>query len=333
MSAYYNGDNDAANLPSKQHATASSYDPAAYIMVAKPESFSSIQSEWQASFRRATALNKITLNIPSGIPIDKVVITAPHGKYLAGQRSIDLSTGESGTIYGGTESIEVNYATPLTGSNVDVWFTSWDVEIAAGETLTITVHTTDNNSYTKTITVPSDSSIKFKEGCLNTLKANMARYEKVTSNLSDWSGEYLIVCESESIAFDASCNYGSWNDYIDVTISNDYIVSNTTTDRAMFTIETMEGGYSIKGTSGMYVGIPIGGSGGICQTADRYLNTISINNGNAVISADAKDHDEHVFNCTLRYEDDKSTPDKFCYRLDSGGEPVQLYKKTMISNN
>ena len=335
-SSSFNGDTDSANLPSEQHATADSYDPAAYIMVAKPESFSSIQSEWQASFRRATALNKITLNIPSGIPIDKVVITAPHGKYLAGQRSIDLSTGESGTIYGGTESIEVNYATPLSGSNVDVWFTSWGVEINEGETLTIVAYPRgSSNGYAKTITVPSGSSIKFIEGCLNTLKVNMSRYEKVTSNLSDWSGEYLIVCEStkKPLAFDASCDYGDYTNEVEVPISNGTIVSNTDTDKWMFTIEKMEGGYSIKGTRGMYVGIPIGGSGGICQTADRYLNTISINNGNAVISADAKDHDEHVFNCTLRYEDDKSTPDKFCYRLDSGGEPVQLYKKTMISNN
>ena len=48
-------------LPAIQSATATSYDPVAYIMVAKPETFETTQTEWMASYRRATALNKMTL--------------------------------------------------------------------------------------------------------------------------------------------------------------------------------------------------------------------------------------------------------------------------------
>ncbi len=170
--------NYKVNLPATQNASASSYDPAAYIMVAKPQEFTSVQDEWMASYRRATALNKITLkNLPDGVSIKRVVITAPDGKYLAGARHIDLSSGESGDIYSGggrTESVEVKYETALSGTNVDVWFTSWDVEVAAGETLSIVAYTSDDKSYTKTIVVPSGKSIKFQEGYLNTLGASFS---------------------------------------------------------------------------------------------------------------------------------------------------------------
>ena len=189
-------------LPATQNATASSYDPAAYIMVAAPETFNSVQTTWLASYRRATALNKITLkNVPSGVSIQRVIITAPSEKYLAGRRYINLATDNSEEVlgniyYGETETIEVKYATPLTGTNVDVWFTSWDVEVAAGETLTIVAYTTDKKSYTKTITVPDGKSIKFQEGYLNTLGANMSGItpEDVTE-LAE--GDYLILANNE----------------------------------------------------------------------------------------------------------------------------------------
>ena len=171
--------NYKVNLPATQNATASSYDPAAYIMVAKPETFESVEPDWLASYRRATALNKITLkNVPSGVSIKRVTITVPTGKYLAGARHFNLSTGESGDIYSGggrTETVEVKFETPLAGgANIDIWFTSWEVVAEAGETVSIVAFTTDKKSYTKTITVPAGKTISFKEGYLNTLGANMS---------------------------------------------------------------------------------------------------------------------------------------------------------------
>ena len=202
--AVANNNNDPTNykvnLLPIQNATADSYDPAAYIMVAKPETFTSVQTDWEASYRRATALNKITLkNVPSGVSIKRVTITAPSGKYLAGARHIDLSTGNSGDIYNGggrTETVEVKYATPVAGgSNIDVWFTSWDVEVEAAETLTIVAFTTNQQSYTKTITVPSGKSIKFQEGCLNTLGANMSGITPETVTELE-EGDYVILAKN-----------------------------------------------------------------------------------------------------------------------------------------
>ncbi len=187
------------NLPATQNATADSYDPAAYIMVAQPEDFTSVETDWEVSFRRATALNKITLkNVPTSVSISSVKITAP-GKKLAGGRHFNLSTGVGTDVYGTDATIEVKYATALTGTNVDVWFTSWDVEIAESETLTIVVYTTDKKSYTKTITVPSGKTIKFKEGRLNTLIAKMDGITPVdVATVAD--GTYLVLARKGSAA-------------------------------------------------------------------------------------------------------------------------------------
>lgn len=166
---------DRVELPATQNSTATSYDPAAYIMVAKPESFETVQTEWIASYRRATALNKITL---TGISEDiaSVAITVPEGKYLAGRRYIDVATGESGEIYKSgfqTNTITVNYATALPHTAADVWFTSWGVEVAEGEAVTVKVTTVTNKAYTKTFNARAEG-IKFTENYLNTLAVDMS---------------------------------------------------------------------------------------------------------------------------------------------------------------
>ena len=187
-----NAANYKVNLPSIQNATASSYDPAAYILVAKPETFTSVQADWEASFRRGTALNKITLkNVPDGVSFNKVKITA-EGKKLAGGRHFNLTTGEGLEVYGTDATIEVLYATPLSGTNVDVWFTSWDVEIEENETLTIVAYTTDSKSYTKEITARAEG-IKFQEGYLNTLGANMSGI--TPENVASISGDFVILAK------------------------------------------------------------------------------------------------------------------------------------------
>lgn len=186
------------NLPATQNATASSYDPAAYIMVAQPEIFNSVETDWSASFRRATALNTITLkNTPAGKSIKRVTVTAPDGKYLAGGRHIDLTTGDSGDIYSGggrTETVEVKFATPIEGgSNIDVWFTSWGVELAENDPLTVVMYTTDKKSYTRTINARAEG-ILFQEGCLNTLGISMSGVtpEDVTEMEE---GDYLVLAK------------------------------------------------------------------------------------------------------------------------------------------
>lgn len=163
-------------LPSEQNASADSYDPAAFIMVAEPETFGGTEYSWTASFRRAVALNKLILmGIPAGKSVSKVVFIAPLEVQLTGGREIDLSTGESGAMYAGSQAVGVSFASPLAGgSDIDVWFTSWGAEIGAGELLTVIAYTADSYAYKKEITIPSGHPVSLVEGYLNTLRVDMS---------------------------------------------------------------------------------------------------------------------------------------------------------------
>lgn len=242
------------NLPSTQNATASSYDPSAYIMVAKPESFDNAQTEWEASYRRATALNKVTLkNIPEDIV--SVEFTAPSETYLAGRRYINLSTGESGEIYKSgseTETIKVNVS--LTGTEKTVWFTSWGAVIPAGSILKI-VAKSATKSYTREITA-NTNGISFKEGYLNTLSVNMASAD--VEVLDDVTGKYLIGYKSSTGWILMNPVLGS-NKYYPVqntsvttdvaTVSSGDFSSVPNLDGFVWDIAKYDGAYSIKSVS------------------------------------------------------------------------------------
>ena len=165
-------------LKSTQDATADSYDPKSYILIAMHEDGKTTSNaDWTASYRRATALNKITLK---GLAEDivSVKITLPENAKFAGRRTFNLLTDEFGEVYSASNTIEVSFATPLTGTNVDgvnnkvVWFNSWGVSLAEGEEMTI-VAKSATKSYTKTIAARS-GGISFKQGYLNTLGVNMS---------------------------------------------------------------------------------------------------------------------------------------------------------------
>ncbi|MCR5520120.1 MAG: glycerophosphodiester phosphodiesterase family protein [Bacteroidales bacterium] len=189
-------------LPEVQNASSSSYDPAAFIMIAHPDSFNSLSTEWTASFRRAVALNKITLKgIPSGKSVKRVEIIAPAGVNLAGAREMNLSTGESGSIYSGSRSLDVKYATPLSGGgDIDVWFTSWEASIGAGESLSVIAYTSDSYSYTKEITIPDGHPVSFREGCLNSISVNMSGITPVLYYFNGGKGNSTSPWRIETMA-------------------------------------------------------------------------------------------------------------------------------------
>ena len=80
-------------------------------------------------------------------------------------------------------------------------------------------------------------------------------YVKVTKDPTNWAGQYLIVCEELNVAmngglteFDVAQNTQS------VSIADEAIEANATTNAFSFTVNTFETGYSIQGKSGKYIG-------------------------------------------------------------------------------
>lgn len=164
----------SVTLPYLQKPVTGSYDPSAFIMVTKPEDFKSLQTNWKAYYRRAVALNKLTLKgLPAGIR--SVCVKAP-GKTLSGVRSIDCTVGKANALTEGADSVKMVWDTALAGGDVTVWFTSWGADITEGQTLAITANTLDA-SYVRTLTARA-GGISFKENCLNELSVDMSKAEQ-----------------------------------------------------------------------------------------------------------------------------------------------------------
>lgn len=255
------------NLRSTQNATATSYDPAAYIMVAKPTPFDAVQTQWMASYRRATALNKVTLkNLPEDIK--RVLITAPSGVSLTGRRNINLASGESGNIYDGSESVEVKYATPLThGSDMDIWFTSWEATIPVGAKLKI-VAFSSTHTFTREITV-ANNPMTFEEGCLNKLSINMA--SAVQGNNTELEeGNYVILAKNgDSYYALKAAAEGTRMAYEDYSGSTD---SYRGSDVLVWTVAKSDDIYTIANT-GKYLGWSSGNTAAFNEPGNSWTDT------------------------------------------------------------
>ena len=81
--------------------------------------------------------------------------------------------------------------------------------------------------------------------------SDSATYTRVTADQADWSGEYLLVYEAGSLAFDGSLStVDAVNNYQTVTIDGDTI---TASPSIAVTIEAVDGGYVLKSASGQYL--------------------------------------------------------------------------------
>ena len=152
-------------------------------------------------------------------------------------------------------------------------------------------------------------------------------FVKVTSSDEITDGDYLIVCENKSVAFNgALTTLDAVGNNISVSISDGVIVSDDATDAAVFTITARtEGGYFIKSASGYYIGqnSDANGLSSSTTTTTDYVNSISIDGGNANIVSSGGAY--------LRYN---ANSDQQRFRYFKSGtyaaqKEIQLYKKVV----
>ncbi len=108
-------------------------------------------------------------------------------------------------------------------------------------------------------------------------------YVKVTSTDEIADGQYLIVYEDGSLAFDGSLEtLDAGKNTISVTINDNWIAMTDDTEAAEFTIDASAG--TIKSASGFYIGQTTDANGLASSTSTAYINTLSFDDdGNAVI--------------------------------------------------
>ena len=207
------------------------------------------------------------------------------------------------------ETITLDGSDDLEGFNFAGWtLDPHDVDniLNAGDEYTFEDDVTFYAVYAKSVTITYDAS-----------------YVKV--NTVEDGSTYLIVSESNNVAFDGGLNpLDAGNNVINVDIiDNNVIAATGATDAATFTISAIdENTYSILSASGFYIGRTTDKNGLDVKTTEQEAlsNTIIFNDYNATIHGDYR---YLRFNSTTG-----ETGYRFRYYTESYGNDIQLYKYT-----
>jgi len=163
--------------------------------------------------------------------------------------------------------------------------------------------------------------VQFNRSYLNApSRAATTTYQKVTSTADLTDGQYLIICETNNYAMNgALTTYDASSNYISVSISNGAINATTATEAAEFTINKSGNYYTILGAGGSYMGRN-SNKNGIDASTTALNNTISFNNGNAIITGTGS---------RVLWFNPATDSNRFRYLSTSasGVNSVQLYKK------
>lgn len=247
-----------------------------------------------------TATYEITVNAVAvtGITLDK--------------ETIQLKVGKTTKL---TATVEPDNATDKTV----VWSSGDETVATVSEDGTVTAVAEG----TATITAGTPDGAQTATCTVTVIAATAATeyYEKVTSAPEDWSGEYLIVYEDGSVAFDGSLStLDAAGNTIEVEIEDNKIEATDDVNDAAFTIAKMEGGYSVKAASGKFIGAT-SYANSLASSDSEIANSLSLDaSGNAVIKVTTSGGD-----VTLRYNYG-SNQLRFRY-YKSGQQAIQLYKK------
>ena len=219
-------------VPEIQTPTATSFDPKADILAGDSvEDFRSLP-EYAVSmkWKRLTAHADITLkNLPvaPGENVQSIVLQAQNEAELTGDVIIDLANPEEFATVGvpRVTVLADNLSFDAAG-NMEFWVSVFPEELTE---LTVIV-TTDQATYRK---VFANISKTFAQNARNILGVNMSGatktplappepefYVKLTEAPDDWTGDYLIVYETEKLVLDGD---GDKTTHATVEIANDKI--------------------------------------------------------------------------------------------------------------
>lgn len=253
-SAWVDGDNkDVAALkvitPSAQKPSATSFDGAADLLIAFPETSATQPQTLNVRFKRIVAIGKMTIkNLNSTENITSIQFQAAN-KTVTGRSKVDLNNGTV-TEYGYTGQAVDNVVLDYTGQTIaangmTAYFTCFPFAMAEGDTFTVTV-TTETKRFTKVVTLAAGKPLEFTAGNSSTFGVNMAgiegesiisglRYATLTFDEikadggtdpnSKWGGYgkiYKYQQESGAI-WDINCYYQTTYMQLGATSKNSYI--------------------------------------------------------------------------------------------------------------
>ncbi len=238
-------------------------------------------------------------------------ISVPSGTYTEAQTVTINCESELATLYYTLDGTD-----PTTSS----------ATVANGGTLTISESSTlkvmAGYNYYGT---PYTSNVVSATYTINSGGGSTTIYQKITSTDELTDGDYLIVNEAKSRAFDGSLvgsNLDATGNFFNVTISDNTI---ETDDDKYFTYDSSTG--TLKSASGYFIGRTASSNGFEYDQSTEYENGITFdNNGNAIITGYSNGSPTTA---TLQYWI-SGTDGRFRYYTSTQSK-IQLYKKVLTN--
>ena len=253
----------------------------------------------------------------------------------------DLSFDEASYTCDKFETFAAPTLNTAVGFDGEPVYSSSDTDVATvnSETGVVTI----NAVGTTTISVHSDATTNFQAGDAEyeltvTIhdgltpvdpSSNPARYVKVTSTEDITDGNYLIVYETDNVAFDGSLSsLDAGNNVISVKRTDNVITVTDATLAAEFTINVTNG--TVKSASGYYIGINNYGNG--LKTTDDdenpYTNTLGIDSyENLEVTKDFGD-DNIMYLAFNSNSGENNYRFRFYKAISGNNKAIQLYKYT-----
>ena len=262
-----------------QKPTATSFDPAADVLVAKQIVTDAQPTSLNMQFKRLVAMGKMSLTgLPASSKISQVVFTAATGDKVAGRNYINATTGEvvEYSYYGATNTLTLSYDAPI--STRDVYFACNPFEMEAGEVFTVKV-VCDDATYTREVEIPAGRSLTFAEGDLNTFAVDMTDATK-EANFVFAEGDYAVLavsggkyyallCDANGTRLDSKDDY-AYDGSGSITLTDE-------TANMRWTIAKTENGYTFKGANDGYIAWYNNGNYAKTQAEPYYLDIVETN--------------------------------------------------------
>ena len=211
----YSTSSISLTVPQEQTPTATSYDPAADIMVtAQPTVVEGLPSTVQFQLARMVAIGEMTLKgIGEGELINKVVISSPAKPAGAVEFKVhEANTLENAKWYNNYEDITLNMGDRAATGNDVVWFTAVPTDLS-GSSLNVTV-VTDKYTYSKEIDL-TGKTLKLERGDIarfsvaNLTKAEKPKSYKLLTDASDLTPGDIMVISTKGSASSSAYLFGT----------------------------------------------------------------------------------------------------------------------------
>lgn len=268
-----------ALFPSIQKPTATSYDAAADLLIAKPLEATEQPSDLLLAFRRMVGIGKMTIkNLASTANVREVVFTAKHAgeeaaaPILAGRTHVNLTEGTAEYGYDSpSNSLTLDYSGQTIAANgMTAYFASLPFALAEGDSFTVAVTTTDGKVFTKEVTLPAGKTLAVKVGRSSTFSVNMTGAEE--EEVADLEGEYIVIGKTSTDWRYMKPELGTGNNGTYILVNETGVTleankldltssaTNFPTVTETWTVEKSGDNYAIKSKSGKYVSWTSGNS-------------------------------------------------------------------------